>query len=168
MENAFQSGARKVIPAVLIYARRGTRLLMIHKTTDKDSWHTGKWNGLGGKCELDESPLEAARREFQEEAGVDLPEGAFKPLGVLQFPNFKPQRQEDWMVFVFQAHFPAGEAQKSCDEGELHWVEMSKLPGLPLWEGDKEFLPWVAESRPFIGTFWYEGKRLARHWLTPL
>ena len=61
----------------------------------------GKWNGLGGKCEPDESPLEAAIREFKEESGLVLEPGAVKPLGVLQFPNFKPAKHEDWMVFVF-------------------------------------------------------------------
>ena len=157
--NAFQSGARKVIPAVLIYARRGTRVLMIEKTEI--------WNGLGGKCEADESPLQAARREFYEEAGVDLEESRFKPLGVLQFPNFKPARNEDWLVFVFQVDLPDGEVQPSCEEGILHWIESSKLDQLPLWDGDKEFLPWVAQGRSFVGTFWYKNKKLARHWIAP-
>src|SRR5271156_6305865 len=99
--NPFESGARKVIPAVLVYAsrggHRGAETLMIHRNARPDDHHGGKWNGLGGKCEEGESPLETARREFHEESGLELPATAFKPLGVLQFPDFKPAKREDWI-----------------------------------------------------------------------
>src|SRR5436190_1351439 len=137
--SAFQTGERKAIPAVLIYLRWQGRVLMIHKLANPgDGWHAGKWNGLGGKLERDESPLQAAQREILEEAGIALPEAAFKPLGVLQFPNFKPDRSEDWVVWVFTVkleHHPDN-LQMICDEGELHWVKDTELLGLPIWEGD--------------------------------
>ena len=170
-QNPFQSGARKVIPAVLVYARRPGEVLMIHKCDRPgDGWHTGKWNGLGGKCELDESPLLAAKREFHEEAGVDLPIEAFQPLGVLQFPNFKPQKNEDWVVWVFSVELGAhaSEVKTRCDEGDLHWIKESELVKLPLWSGDPEFLPYVIRREPFMGTFWYEERKMSRHWIQPL
>src|SRR5689334_13207618 len=103
MTNVFESGERKVIPAVLVYLRCHDHVLMIHRNAKgvQADYHSGKWNGLGGKCEKDESPLEAAHREVLEESGLDIPLAQFKALGVLQFPNFKAHKNEDWVVFVF-------------------------------------------------------------------
>lgn len=168
--NAFESGARKVIPAVLIYAERDGRYLMLHRTSGKPAdYHAGKWNGLGGKCEADESPLEAARRELSEESGLDLGEDCFQPLGTLQFPNFKAHKNEDWLVFVFRARVPAGvEAWSQGPEGELTWVPGAEVLTLNLWEGDRHFIPYVLEGRPFVGTIWYSGQNAARAWIAPL
>ncbi len=176
MDNPFQNGERSVVPASLIYARANGRVLMLHRNIGGDKGardiHKGKWNGLGGKFELDESPLEAARREFLEEAGIDLPDSAFNVLGVLQFPNFNPKRCEDWIVYVFEADVSSGSTEsglfKSSPEGDLHWIEEEKICDLPLWEGDREFIPWVLERRSFVGSYWYKEGALERSWLRPI
>jgi 8-oxo-dGTP diphosphatase len=171
--NAYESGERKSVPAVLIYARQGGRVLMIHRNAPDrpGDYHSGKWNGLGGKCEPDESPLETARREFREEAGLDLLDMRFRSLGTLTFPNFKAHKSEDWVVFVFEAQVSPDEALgivARSDEGELHWVPERDLLTLNLWPGDRYFIPHVVSSRPFIGTIWYQGATVSRHWIQPL
>lgn len=167
--NAFESGARKVIPAVLVYVRRPGCLLMIHR--DDGGYHSGKWNGLGGKLEVDESPLEASRREVYEEAGIQLNSDAFKPLGILQFPNFKAHRSEDWLVFVYSAECPENwvppKTGRHSSEGSLHWVPQQEVLDLNLWPGDRLFLPYVLNERPFTGTIWYEGEKVLKYWLAP-
>lgn len=37
---------------------------------NKPAWQAGKLNGIGGKIEEDETPLESMIREFEEETGV--------------------------------------------------------------------------------------------------
>ena len=37
-----------------------------------------------------------------------------------------------------------------CDEGELVWIEKSKINDLELWEGDKIFFRLLDEERPFF------------------
>jgi 8-oxo-dGTP diphosphatase len=37
---------------------------------NKPDWQAGKLNGIGGKIELNETPLEAMQREFREETGL--------------------------------------------------------------------------------------------------
>jgi 8-oxo-dGTP diphosphatase len=160
----------------LIYARSNGLVLMLHRNASGEKGasdpHRGKWNGLGGKFEVGESPVEASRREFEEESGIRLEEKNFMPLGVLQFPDFNPGRSEDWIVYVFEAVVPREAAKpglmKRSPEGDLHWIEEARVASLPLWEGDREFLPWVLKREPFVGTYWYEEGRLSRSWLAPL
>lgn len=40
----------------------------------KPEWQKGRLNGVGGKIEENETPLEAMRREFKEETGVEIQE----------------------------------------------------------------------------------------------
>ncbi|MBI4424287.1 MAG: 8-oxo-dGTP diphosphatase [Elusimicrobia bacterium] len=143
---------------------------MLHRNAPREDFHAGKWNGLGGKCEPDESPLEAAGRELAEESGLELAAEAFRPLGVLQFPAFKPAAAEDWLVFVFTVAVPPAQRRREmpCAEGTLHWIAREKLLELNLWPGDREFLPLVLEGKPFIGSFWYRDGALARRWLQAL
>ena len=168
--NPYESGARKLIPAVLIYVFAGDRVLMLHRNAKKDDVHSGKWNGLGGKLEIDESAREAARRELEEESGLALQLDQFKPLGCVLFPNFKPQKSEDWFcsIFVVTLDRSTKEMMLSGPEGELHWIEVSKVLDLPLWRGDQEFLPYVLAHRPFQGTIWYSGETVLRAEILPL
>lgn len=176
MSNVFESGAQKCIPAVLIYARHGTQVLMMHRDGRKkevlqnsagsyqgDDFHLGNYNGLGGKLDPGESPTEAASREFFEESGIKVKSSDFKMVGVLQFPNFKPHKNEDWIVFVFSTQLESAIiAPITNQEGRLEWVQSEKLLDLPLWAGDRHFLPLVLKHQKFMGTFWYAGRELRR------
>jgi 8-oxo-dGTP diphosphatase len=142
---------------------------MLHRNAKAGDYHEGKWNGLGGKLEPDESPLEAAIRELEEEAGLKLSADAFTPLGALQFPNFKPHKSEDWLVFVFEARVAeSGKPWARGPEGDLEWIARERVLSLNLWEGDRHFIPYVLAAKPFVGTIWYDGPRVARHWIAPL
>lgn len=169
--NVYESGSQKNIPAVLIYCRHGfrdgARILMIHRNSETRPGddHSGKWNGLGGKCEKNESYLEAARRELREESGLDLPKERFRSLGLLQFPNFKAHKNEDWTVMVFAAEVEENELVHvipKSDEGELHWIPEADLEKLNLWPGDRHFIPFVSRQEPFYGAIWYDGPSVTR------
>jgi 8-oxo-dGTP diphosphatase len=86
--NPFESGERKVVPATLIYVFCENKILMIHRIKKNKDIHEGKWNGIGGKLELEESPQEAALREIEEESGLQINATQLKSLGVLTFPSF--------------------------------------------------------------------------------
>lgn len=164
-ENAFQAGTQKAIPAVLVYVRRGMSLLMVSRGLRPGDMHAGKCNGLGGKLELGESPWQAASREVAEEAGLALPPERYRWLGTLTFPDFKAHKKEDWLVPVLTAEVSEAEAAtvwQEGPEGRLLWVPEDELLGLPLWEGDRVFLPFVKDGRPFNGTIWYRDGRMER------
>jgi 8-oxo-dGTP diphosphatase len=62
-----------LIPRVLIFVTRGTRVLLLKGAPTKRLW-ADKYNGVGGHVEQGEDVLSAARRELLEETGlaVDL------------------------------------------------------------------------------------------------
>lgn len=113
--------------------------------------HYGKWNAPGGKLEPGETPDECAVREFYEETGLSIETPSMR--GVLTFPPF--EGEEDWYVFVFTADKFRGKLRKSCHEGDLEWIENSRLKELPLWEGDRIFMEWLKEEAFFSGKFVY-------------
>ena len=145
----------KTIPATLCYVRSGGRTLMLHRNKKPGDAHLGKWNGLGGKFEAGESPEECVLREVREESGLTLRDARLR--GVLTFPDFR--RGEDWLVFVYTATQFEGRLGV-CAEGDLEWIDDAKLLELPLWEGDRVFLPWLEREAFFSAKFVYQDGRL--------
>jgi 8-oxo-dGTP diphosphatase len=45
---------------------------MLHRVKKENDVHKDKWNGLGGKFELGESPEECVIREIYEESGLKI------------------------------------------------------------------------------------------------
>lgn len=146
----------KIVVATLCYVRSGGRTLMLHRNKKEGDVHRGKYNGLGGKLDAGETPEECVIREVREESGLRVPDPRLR--GVLTFPAFKDG--EDWLVFVYTATAFEGELGE-CAEGTLEWVDDGKILDLPLWEGDREFLPWLDGDRFFSAKFTYRGGALA-------
>ncbi len=71
---------------------------MLHRVKKQNDMHEGKWNGLGGKVEEDESPKECVIREIFEESGLKL--NSVKFAGFLTFPKFDNVKN-NWQVFVY-------------------------------------------------------------------
>ena len=144
----------KQILATLVYLKKENQTLMLLRNKKEKDIHKNKWNGLGGKLEFGESPLECAIREVKEESGLEITSAEF--LGFISFPSF--DGENDWQVFIYRAFQFKGEIQE-CPEGELHWIDDEKLLDLNLWEGDRLFLPKVLKGENFQGKFTYlEGK----------
>ena len=137
--------------ATLCYVKQNGKTLMIYRSKREGDIHEGKWNGLGGKIHMGETPEECVIREVKEESGLTIQSPSLR--GILTFPAFKDE--EDWYVYVFVANEFSGNLIES-QEGKLEWVDDEKLPSLPLWEGDPIFLKWLEEGRFFSGKFVYE------------
>lgn len=136
-----------------------SRVLMIHRNTRPGDQHLGKYNGLGGKIERDEDVVAGMRREIREEAGIEC--GAMRLRGTLSWPGFGRQG-EDWLGFVFVIDAFEGTPLQRNPEGTLEWVDVDRILELPLWEGDRHFLPLVFDDDPraFHGVMPYSGGRM--------
>ena len=123
----------------------GRRCLMVHRNARPGDQHLGKYNGLGGKLEPDEDVMAGMRREIHEEAGIHCL--SLQLRGTISWPGFGRQG-EDWLGFVFLVDRFEGEPPARNDEGDLEWVALDDIASLPLWEGDRQFLPLVFDGDP--------------------
>jgi 8-oxo-dGTP diphosphatase len=132
---------------------------MIHRNARPDDQHLGKYNGLGGKLEADEDVHAGMRREIREEAGIEC--SAMSLRGTLNWPGFG-KHGEDWLGFLFLITAFEGTPLTSNPEGTLEWVGLDRLAGLPMWEGDRHFVPLVFDDdpRPFHGVMPYRDGRM--------
>lgn len=137
----------------------GGSVLLVHRNARPGDQHLGKYNGLGGKLEPDEDVLEGMRREIREEAGIDCT--ALQLRGTVSWPGFG-KAGEDWLGFIFLITAFAGTPLERNDEGVLEWVPLEAMDALPMWEGDRHFLPLVfdADPRPFHGVMPYRDGRM--------
>ena len=146
---------------VYVLDRDAHAVLMVHRNARPGDDHLGKWNGLGGKLERDEDVVSGARRELREEAGIEAT--GLHLRGTITWSGFGPRR-EDWLGFVFLIERFRGVPFTSNPEGALEWVPVGRILELPLWDGDRHFLPLVFDDdpRPFHGVMPYrDGKMVS-------
>lgn len=126
------------------YLERGTQYLLLHRTKKQNDENAGKWIGVGGKCEENESPEDCMMREVYEETGLHVTRSRLRWV-----ITFVSDAWEGQYMYLFTASEWHG-SLTDCDEGELAWVERSEMTRLPLWEGDRIFLRLLAQDHPFF------------------
>ena len=144
-----------------------SHVLLIHRNARPDDQHLGKYNGLGGKIERDEDVVAGMRREIREEAGIEC--DALTLRGTISWPGFG-KNGEDWLGFLFLITAYSGTPYESNAEGALEWVPVDRILDLPLWDGDRRFLPLVFDDDPrsFHGVMPYrDGKMQSWSWSRP-
>lgn len=145
----------------LCYIEKDGAYLMLHRVKKKNDMNHDKWIGVGGKFETGETPYECARREIMEEVGVEVPN--LKYRGIVTFVS-DLYGTEYMHLFVSDGY--VGEIKQVCDEGNLEWVDKSKVNDLPIWEGDKIFFRLLDEEPRFFSLkLVYEGDSLVSHTL---
>jgi 8-oxo-dGTP diphosphatase len=141
-----------------VFSRDGRRVLLIHRNANPNDHHLGKYNGLGGKVDPTEDIVAGMRREIREEAGIECEHLELR--GTVSWPGFG-REGEDWFGFIFRITEFSGTIVGNNPEGTLEWVDVDRVLELPLWEGDKHFLPLVFDpaGRPFHGVMPYRAGR---------
>jgi 8-oxo-dGTP diphosphatase len=141
-----------------VFSEDGRRVLLVHRVGRPHDPHFGKYNGLGGKLDPGEDVVAGLRREIREEAGIDC--DVLQLAGTVSWPGFGPGG-EDWFGFIFRVTRWSGAVLAASPEGPLEWVEVERVPDLPLWEGDRHFLPLVFDpsAPPFHGVMPYRNGR---------
>jgi 8-oxo-dGTP diphosphatase len=141
-----------------VFSPDGRSVLLIHRNKRAGDAHRGKYNGLGGKLERDEEIVAGVRREVREEAALEC--DALELRGTVSWPGFGAQG-EDWFGFIFRVERWSGQPRTENAEGTLEWIAVERVLELPLWEGDRHFLPLVFApgGRPFHGVMPYRDGR---------
>jgi len=97
-----------------VFNKAKNAVLLIEKK--RPEWQAGYWNGIGGKIEENETPVEAIEREAWEEMGLHhifdhaltfvCPGGTvFVYYTVLDWPNISFKQKEDEPLKVWPVNF---------------------------------------------------------------
>lgn len=130
--------------STLCYIEREGCYLMLHRVKKKEDVNAGKWIGVGGRLESQESPDECVIREVMEETGLTLLNPRMR--GVITFIS---AGWDDEIMFLYTGD-AQGDLLPDCNEGILKWIPIEDVPSLNLWEGDRVFLKLLLESQDFF------------------
>ena len=132
----------------LCFLRNNGKILLGMK---KRGFGVGRWNGFGGKLQVDETIEEAAKRETQEESGIEIQ--VLEKFGIV---NFTFQGKEDMLeVHFFEIKKYSGEAQET-EEMKPQWFVYSEIPLELMWPDDKFWMPLFLEGKKFQGEFHFD------------
>ena len=82
----------------LCYIENDNKYLMLHRVKKKNDMNEGKWIGVGGHVESQETPEECLVREVKEETGLTLT--SYKFRGLVTFINSECESE---LMCVFTA-----------------------------------------------------------------
>jgi septum formation protein len=151
-----------MINTTLIYLEKDGAYLMLHRIKKKEDLNEGKWIGVGGKMEADETPLLCAEREVFEETGLIA-----KHLTLRGVVDFRSDKWGEERMYLFTGEEFTGELHES-DEGVLRWIPKDQVTNLNLWEGDRIFFRYLDEGEAFFHlTVQYEGDHLVYAFRSP-
>jgi len=77
-----------------VFDPKKENVLLLKKA--RPEWQAGLFNGVGGKIESDETPLDAMIREFEEETGYEN----------LDWGYFIEMYGHDWRVYCYKSQLP--------------------------------------------------------------
>jgi len=130
--------------ATLTYLIDGEEVLLIEK---KRGHGAGNFNGPGGKLEEDETPEQAAKREFREETRVEV-EDLEKVAELKFFFGGDP----DQHVHVFMTEEYSGEAEET-EEARPEWFPIKEMPYEDMWPDDEVWMPKMFSGEKFEAVF---------------
>ena len=95
---------------------------MLHRVRKSHDENAGKWIGIGGHVEEDESPLDCIRREILEETGLSVTHLTLRGLITFILPKWGNE-----LTFLYTADTEET-LLRECPEGELAWIPISDIP----------------------------------------
>lgn len=134
---------KKVLTLCIVYQHPNVLLGL-----KKRGFGAGKWNGFGGKVESAETIEDAAKRELQEEAGIEVED--LEKVGILDF-EFKGN-PEILEVHIFRSGEFSGEPTES-EEMKPQWFHVDEIPFKKMWPDDEHWMPLFLQGKKFKGKF---------------
>ena len=133
----------------LCLLRRGDEVLLAMK---KRGFGVGKYNGIGGKVEPNETIEDAAKRETMEEIGVKIMD--FEKVAVIQFYFPLVPTDQNWNQegHIFIVNKWEGEP-KETEEMAPQWFKIDEIPYKQMWTDDIHWLNRVLKGEKITAEF---------------
>jgi len=147
-----------VVVFLTIISSDGTRQICL--PFGKTKFNKGKRNGYGGKLDPGETALAAARRELEEESGVDAPwlsESDLAARIVVTWPDDKEQNfgaPGTKLVELFVYLTELGDDIEPNETNEMEapeWFDVDRLPFDQMHPGEKLWLPEILDGKYMFG-----------------
>lgn len=120
------------IVGVGVVVWRGEQVLLIRRGKPP---RAGQWSLPGGAQELGETVAETAKREVQEETGLEL--ATLELLTVVDLLEREPTGEQvlyHYTLVDFTAEAAAGEPVAAGDADAVRWFDLTELEGVGLWD----------------------------------
>ena len=140
---------------------RNTTLLFLIKKENGDKeiclamkkrgFGMGRWNGVGGKVEGEETIEDAIVREANEEIGIVIAPNDMKKMAELAF-IFPNKTEWNQLVHVYTSTEWENEPAES-EEMKPQWFAFADIPFKDMWPDDMFWLPKVLEGDLVRGSF---------------
>lgn len=134
--------------ATLLFLLKDDRILLAMK---KRGFGAGRYNGVGGKIEPDETIEQALVRECQEEIGVTP--HTFEKVAYHDF-RF-PDGSTDMQVHAYICRQWEDEP-KETEEMAPEWFDISEIPYDQMWQDDIVWLPQVLQGKKLNCVFTFD------------
>lgn len=139
-----------MIETTLLLLRKDNKIMLALK---KRGFGEGKFNGVGGKLEHNETPEQAMIRETEEEICI-TPTNYYK-VGIMEYVEYYKGKVENILFHLYVATDWTGEPKES-EEMQPYWFDIDKIPYDRMFEDDKYWLPYVLEGKKINGFFEFD------------
>ena len=101
----------------LCYIENDGKYLMLHRVKKQNDINKGKWTGVGGHAEDQESPEECLLREVKEETGLDVKgaEGGY----MFTYKRENPGEGDNYFVDVYRFTLDIDDSDVNFQEAEI-------------------------------------------------
>lgn len=140
----------KRLETTLLLLKKDDEILLALK---KRGFGKGKYNGVGGKIEGNETPEQAMIRETQEE--ILITPTKYEKVGVMEFVEYYKQNKENVVFHLYIATQWDGEPQET-EEMKPQWFNINNIPYDKMFEDDKYWLPLILEGKKLNAFFEFD------------
>lgn len=126
------------------YIQDKDKYLFLFRNKKEQDINKGKWIGIGGRIEENETPDACMDRETFEETGYTVLEK--KLYGQVIYKQVDGYVEHMYVYLITKVE---GERKSECNEGEFGWMTMEEFLAAPHWEGDELWLRKVLRGETF-------------------
>ena len=131
----------------LCYIENDGKYLMLHRVKKQNDMNEGKWIGVGGHTENQESPEECLLREVKEETGLDVSraDGGY----LFTYKRENPGEGDNYFVDVYRFVMDIDEKDLHLQEAETDGYMFATLDEIKAFAAEGKFLHYDSIKKAF-------------------